>query len=93
MNRERMRGKPIYRLIFLVVLAPAGSVVLVTTLLLLGVEPRRVFFAGHAVRSLCNALGIDAPNAVGVLSTVSFWWVVIAMLGLAWERRRRAAGV
>jgi hypothetical protein len=83
------RDRPIYRAIFLVVLAPIGAAVIVATLLLFGVAPRRVFFIGFAVKSGLAALGIHAPNAIGVLSTVFLWWVVIAAIGLAWERRRR----
>jgi hypothetical protein len=83
------RDRPIYRAIFLFVLAPIGAAVTVGALLLFGVEPGRVFFFGLAVKSWFAALGFRAPNAVGVLSTVFFWWVVIAAVGLVWERRRR----
>lgn len=55
--------RPIYRAIFLVVLAPIGSAVLVGALLLFGVEPRLVFFAGHLARAGLKALGFQAPNA------------------------------
>ena len=80
-------GRPIYRVIFLVVLAPIGAAVIVGTLLLFGVNPHRVFFAGFAVKSWLEALGFHAPNAIGVLTTVFLWWAVIAAVGLAWERR------
>ncbi len=85
MNRDR----PIYRVIFLVVLAPVGAAVIVATLLLFGAEPRLVFIVGHAVKSALKSLGVQAPNSVGVLSTVFLWWVVIVLIGLAWERGRR----
>jgi hypothetical protein len=80
------RDRPIYRAIFLVVLAPIGAAVIVATLLLFGVEPHRVFFIGFAVRAWLAAFGFHAPNALGVLSTVFLWWAVIAAIGLAWER-------
>jgi hypothetical protein len=83
------RDRPIYRAIFLVVLAPIGAAVTVGTLLLLGVEPHTVFLPGHTVKSWLGAIGFHAPNSVGVLSTVFLWWAVIAAAGLAWERRRR----
>lgn len=83
------RDRPIYRVIFLFVLAPVGAAVTVAALLLFGVKPRVVFFVGFAVRSWLNELGVHAPNSVGVLSTVFLWWAVIVVLGLAWERRRR----
>jgi hypothetical protein len=78
------RDRAIYRAVFLFVLAPIGAAVIVGALLLLGVDPRRVFYIGFAVKSW-----LHAPNAVGVLTTVFFWWVVIVALGLVWERRRK----
>ena len=85
MNRDR----PIYRLIFLIVLAPVGAAVIVLALLLFGAEPRVVFIVGHAVKSGLMSLGVQAPNWVGVLSTVFLWWLVIVVIGLAWERARQ----
>jgi len=83
------RDRPVYRIIFLVVLAPIGAAVTIGVLLLFGVEPHRVFWFGFVVKSWLRALGLPAPNAAGVLSTVFLWWVGIAALGLAWERFRR----
>jgi hypothetical protein len=83
------RDRPVYRVIFLVVLAPIGAAVTVGVLLLFGAEPHQVFWFGFVVKSWLRTLGLPAPNAVGVLSTVFLWWVVIAGLGLAWERFRR----
>ena len=85
------RDRPIYRLIFLVVLAPIGAAVTVGTLLLLGVNPHTVFLPGLIVKSWLEAFGFHAPNAVGVLSTVFLWWAVIVAAGLAWDRRRRTS--
>lgn len=85
MNRDR----PIYRVVFLIVLAPVGAAVIVLTLLVLGAEPHLVFIVGHAVKAGLMRLGVHAPNSVGVVSTVFFWWLVIVVIGLAWERVSR----
>ncbi len=77
-------GRPIYRAVFVFVLAPIGAAVVVAALLLFGVAPRSVFFVGLAVKSW-----LHAPNAVGVLVTVFLWWAIIATVGLLWDRRRR----
>ena len=86
------RDHPVYRAIFLVVLAPIGAAVAVGALLLFGVAPHVVFFAGRVVMSWLKDLGFHAPNSIGVLTTVFLWWAVIAAVGLAWERRRRRTG-
>lgn len=83
------RDRPIYRVVFLFVLAPVGAAVIIVMLLVLGAEPHSVFIVGHAVKSSLMRLGVNAPNSVGVLSTVFVWWLVIVMMGLAWERVRR----
>ena len=70
----------VYLWVFLLVVAPIGAVVIVCALLLFGVKPAAVFAAGWAVKSF-----LHAPNAVGVASTVLFWWLLLAALGLAWE--------
>ena len=74
------RGERAFLWIFLFVVAPIGAVVLVCAMLLFGMKPHTVFAVGFAVKSF-----LHAPNAVGVASTVLFWWLVIAALGLAWE--------
>jgi hypothetical protein len=76
--------RPVYRAIFVFVLAPVAAAVVVSVLLLFGVPAHFVFFAGFALKSWLNA-----PNAVGVVATVFIWWVVIVAIGLLWERRRR----
>src|SRR5436190_23636981 len=83
-----MRSHPVYLGIFLVVLAPIGAAVLVTALLLFGVEPSAVFAPGRAVKSLLEACGFHPANRVAVASAVGFYWMVFAAVGLAWERRR-----
>ncbi|MEO6260595.1 MAG: hypothetical protein ABIP63_09595 [Thermoanaerobaculia bacterium] len=80
---------PLYRIIFLLVLAPIGAAVTIAALLLFGVEPHAVFFVGFAVRSALNKMGLPSPKSAGVLSTVFVWWVIIVIAGLAWERHRR----
>ena len=82
--------RPLYRAIFIFVLAPIAAAVIIAVLLLFGVEPHRVFAFGFAVKSLLNRMGVmRVPNAVGVLSTVALWWAAIVALGFAWERRRK----
>jgi hypothetical protein len=78
------RERPLYRAIFVFLLAPVAAAVVVSVLLLFGVPARMVFFAGFAMKSW-----LKAPNALGVLATVFIWWVVIVAIGLLWERRRR----
>jgi hypothetical protein len=72
--------KRVYLWIYLFVVAPIGAVVIVCAMLLFGVKPRSVFAVGWAVKS-----ALHAPNGVGVVSTVLFWWLILALLGLAWE--------
>lgn len=82
------RGR-VLLLVFLLVLAPLGAVVLITALLLMGVAPGLVFAPGHAAMRLLGNLGFRAPNAAGVITTVASWWAVIAGAGLVWDRRPR----
>ena len=77
--------RPVYRAIFVFVLAPIGAAVVVGALILFGVAPRLVFYPGFLIKSW-----IKVPNAVGVLATVFVWWVVIVAIGLLWDRRPRA---
>ena len=76
--------------VFLLVLAPIATVVLMTVLLLFGVPPQVLFAPGRAVKSLLEMLGFQVANRVAVASTGAFFWVVIAGVGIAWDRRRRA---
>lgn len=83
----------LYFWIFLLVLAPIAAVVIISALLLFGVQPRFVFASGRAVQSLLQLSGHRAPNGVAVASTAFFWWALIAAGGVAWEKRRqRRAG-
>lgn len=81
--------RPVYRMVFLVVLTPIGAAVIVAALLLFGATPRIVFLPGHFVIASLARMGVDAPNAVGVLSTVLVWWALVVVTGFAWERHRR----
>ncbi|HSP16680.1 MAG TPA: hypothetical protein VLV78_18180 [Thermoanaerobaculia bacterium] len=83
------RAHPAFFVIFLAILAPLGAVVVVSALLLFGVQPHLVFAPGWAVKSLLEVCGVRAPNAVGVACTVGLWWLLIVAIGLAWERRGR----
>jgi hypothetical protein len=81
--------RPVYRLVFVFVLAPVAAAVTVGALVLFGVPSHSVFYAGFLVKSWLKALGLPAPNAAGVLATVFVWWVLIVAIGLLWDRRRR----
>jgi hypothetical protein len=83
-----VRAHRAFLAIFLLVLAPIGAVVLVSALLLFGVRPPLVFAPGRGVKSLIEMGGFHVPNAVGVVSTVIFFWAIIAAGGLVWERRK-----
>ena len=87
------RAHPAYLVLFVVVVAPLGAVVLVTALLLFGLHPRSVFAPGWELKSFLESLGIHAPNAVGVATTVGLWWLVIVAAGLVWEWHRMRSAI
>ena len=76
-------------LIFVVLVAPLAAAVLIAALLLFGAAPQLVFAPGHAVKAALQSVGVRAPNAVGVLSTVATWWLALVLAAVAWDRRRR----
>ncbi|HEV7571228.1 MAG TPA: hypothetical protein VGQ21_06980 [Thermoanaerobaculia bacterium] len=84
------RSSRVLTLIALFVVAPIGAAVVISVLLLFGVTPHLVFLPGFAVRSKIAALGVHAPNAVGVLVTLVAWWAIIVIVWLAvgrlWRR-------
>lgn len=82
--------RPWLALVALLVVAPIGAVVIISALLLLGVDPHAVFLPGFFVKSRLDALGLHAPNRVAVLSTAFGWWVIIVSVWLAvrWLLRR-----
>jgi hypothetical protein len=82
------RAHPAFLVIFVVLVAPIGAVVVVSALLLFGVHPRVVFAPGWAVMSFLQSFGVRAPNAVGVAGTVGLWWLLFVAGGVAWERLR-----
>ncbi|HXA16614.1 MAG TPA: hypothetical protein VN380_06465 [Thermoanaerobaculia bacterium] len=73
----------VMRVVALFVVAPIGAAVVISALLLFGVTPHLVFLPGFFVRARLDALGFHAPNAVGVLTTVVFWWAIIVLVWLA----------
>jgi len=80
--------RAVFGLIAYLVLAPLLAVVIICTLLLFGVEPHWVFLPGHFAKSSLEALGFHIPNAVGVLTTVAVWWVIIVLVWLLLRRVR-----
>ncbi|HEV7429454.1 MAG TPA: hypothetical protein VGQ46_24125 [Thermoanaerobaculia bacterium] len=85
------RSSRVLTAIALLLVAPVGSAVLISALLLFGVKPRLVFLPGFAVRSKLADLGFHAPNAIGVLVTLIVWWSIIVLVWLVvrrlWRRR------
>ncbi len=84
-------GSPVLRVVALFVVAPIGAAVVISALLLFGVKPHLVFLPGFFVRARIEALGFHPPNAVGVLTTVVFWWAIIVLIWLAARRLLRRA--
>ena len=88
------RKQRTFLLIFLLVLAPIGAVVVISALLLFGVRPALVFAPGHAVIAAAKMMGFRAPKPVGVITTGLAWWAAIAVVGWGWEKtvhRRRSS--
>jgi hypothetical protein len=83
-----IRATTVFFILFIVVVAPLGTIVFVSALLLFGMKPQTVFAPGWAVMSLLRTLGIHAPNAAGVAVTGALWWALLIGAGLVWERRR-----
>ena len=76
--------------VFVFVVAPIGAAVIMTALLVVGVPPPLLFAPGFAMLSLLRAMGIHAPNAVGVVTATAVWWLAIVAAGAMWDRRRGA---
>ncbi len=79
-------GNTVRALVGLLLLAPVLAAVIIAALLLFGVEPHLVFLPGHFVRARLAALGINAPNRVGVLATVFVWWAIVVSVWLVLRR-------
>lgn len=84
-------GSPVLRVVALFVVAPIGAAVVISALLLFGVTPHLVFLPGFFVKARIEALGFHAPNAVGVLTMLVFWWAIIVLVWLAARRLLRRA--
>ena len=82
----RTGPRPVLRLVALFVLAPLLAVVLILVLLLFHVDPHLVFLPGHLLRHGLLRVGIHAPNAMGVLTTVAVWWGIVVVVWLAARR-------
>ncbi|HTD83485.1 MAG TPA: hypothetical protein VK648_06805 [Gemmatimonadaceae bacterium] len=87
------RNHPAFFIIYLLLLAPIGAVVLIAALLLFGVEPRVVFAPGNALKFLFEVCGVQVANRVAVVSTVLCYWIVFAAVGFVWEARRGSAAL
>ena len=81
-----IRSSRVLTMIALLLVAPVGSAVLISALLLFGVKPHLVFLPGFVMRAKLAALGFHPPNAVGVLVTLIVWWAIIVMVWLIVRR-------
>ena len=79
-------SRTVLGLVALLVVAPIGAAVIISTLLLFGVTPHSAFLPGFVVKSRLEAFGFHVPNAVGVLTTVFLWWVIIVLVWLGLRR-------
>ncbi len=80
------RARVALALVALFVVAPLGAAVVMSALLLLGVEPHTVFLPGFVVKSGLEALGLHVHNRVAVLSTAVVWWLIIVSMWLVLRR-------
>src|SRR5436305_10486119 len=86
---EATASRPLLTAVALFFVAPIGAAVVISVLLLFGVSPHFVFLPGFAVRTKLAALGVHAPNAVGVLVTLIAWWVIFVIVWMLARRVRR----
>ena len=85
-------GSPaVLRVVALLLVAPIGAAVVISAMLLFGVDPHLVFLPGVIVKSKLEALGFHVANRVAVLSTVVFWWGIIVSTWLALRRFWRSS--
>ena len=85
-------GSPaVLRVVALLVVAPIGAVVIISALLLFGVEPHLVFLPGFVVKARLEAFGFHVANRVAVLTTVASWWGIIVAVWLTLRRLLRRA--
>lgn len=89
MQTDGRRSRVVLAIIALFIVAPIAAAVIVSVLLLFGVTPRVVFLPGFFLKSRLAAAGLHVPNAVGVLTTVFLWWVIVVFLWLTLRRRWR----
>lgn len=73
-------------LVALLIVAPIGAAVILTVLLVFGVQPQLVFLPGHALKSWLEAHGHHVHNRVAVLTTAFVWWLIIVAVWLALRR-------
>ena len=86
LTRMVVRSPAVLRVVALLVVAPIGAAVVIAALLLFGVNPHLVFLPGFFVKARLEALGVHAPNAIGVFTTLVVWWVIIVAVWLTLRR-------
>jgi hypothetical protein len=83
-------GSPVVlRIVALLIVAPIAAAVIISVLLLFGVEPHLVFLPGLFVKARLEASGVHVPKQVGVLVTEFFWWLIVVALWLGLRRLLR----
>jgi len=83
------RSPAVLGVVALLVVAPIGAAVVISALLLFGVEPHLVFLPGLFVKAKLETFGFHVPKQIGVLVTVFVWWVIIVLVWLALRRLLR----
>ena len=84
-------ARTVLSVVALLLVAPVGAAVIISALLLFGVDPHFVFLPGFVVKSRLEAFGFHVANRVAVLSTVVLWWGIIVSVWLALRRLWRSA--
>ena len=69
-------------LVVLLVLAAIVAGLLISTLLLVGVDPHWVFLPGHFVKAR-----LHVSNRAGVLTTFVVWWAIVVAIWLGVRAR------
>lgn len=84
-------GRPALGLVALLLLAPLLAAVIISVLLLFGVEPHLVFLPGFFLKARIEALGFHLPNPVTVMATAVVYWAVVVSIWLVLRRLLRRA--
>ena len=73
----------VLKVVAILIVAPIGAAVVISALLLFGVDAHLVFLPGFFVKSKLETLGFHVANRVGVVITLVFCWKIIVSVWLA----------